>query len=725
LFKNRVQAAAIETGTRLLPALLATMRGTADFGQALGGVLHDVAPTFHNLADAAVSVVRIITTLASAAVPLAKVLAAIVATPIVATLEGLSKALAASLGFLANNKVALAAVATVLTVALIPALITATAQFGVFSANLAAAGILKTVDAVGGLKAAVVGLGAAGPIAAGLGAAMFLMWSNTAKAEKQARQAADEFFSSLAVKRNSLPSVTAGIAALRDRIGEVANAGRRAADVTRFGLVGDKTQTQVDQLQGHLGDLNKRLRELQAQQGQVDSNSRLIAASLGLSTTAVERYAAANNIDLTGSWQASAQQIGKVTAGLKGVAAQAGVSLPALTSMTDGSIEAMQALADATQKAGDATKQAFTSSFDVIQQFDPKAGAQDIATAQQKLVDAQRSLREETARYDAQKTRSVSSDQQLAHARQNVADATQGLHDAQSKAAQSSDLSVIYRQDIRSAQNFVREINAAITRGLDPNEVARLLQAGPEKATPILDALVRDHSNRLIHLSNQSERALSAISERAVEASRLTTRAVTAESDKLARDLPNALKIDQALAVTGGKGVAAFLRQMHLPPGEIRRIATEFGITLPRAIQRQLDGHPVHVNVGPGGRVVVPHGAAEGGHITGPGTGTSDSIPAWLSNGEYVVKAAAVNHYGAGVLHALNAMRMPRFAAGGFATAAPVGRPSAPVVIVQGGDGGARISHKTEINVGEVRAHNYGDFLAQMDDHRRIVAVTP
>jgi hypothetical protein len=46
-------------------------------------------------------------------------------------------------------------------------------------------------------------------------------------------------------------------------------------------------------------------------------------------------------------------------------------------------------------------------------------------------------------------------------------------------------------------------------------------------------------------------------------------------------------------------------------------------------------------------------------------------------------------------------------------------------VIVQGGDGGARISHKTEINVGEVRAHNYGDFLAQMDDHRRIVAVTP
>lgn len=32
---------------------------------------------------------------------------------------------------------------------------------------------------------------------------------------------------------------------------------------------------------------------------------------------------------------------------------------------------------------------------------------------------------------------------------------------------------------------------------------------------------------------------------------------------------------------------------------------------------------------------------ADGGYITGPGTGTSDSIPVWLSNGEYVVNAAA------------------------------------------------------------------------------------
>jgi len=45
---------------------------------------------------------------------------------------------------------------------------------------------------------------------------------------------------------------------------------------------------------------------------------------------------------------------------------------------------------------------------------------------------------------------------------------------------------------------------------------------------------------------------------------------------------------------------------------------------------------------------------ATGGHITGPGTGTSDSIPAYLSNGEFVTKAASVNKYGVNFMNAIN-----------------------------------------------------------------------
>lgn len=68
--------------------------------------------------------------------------------------------------------------------------------------------------------------------------------------------------------------------------------------------------------------------------------------------------------------------------------------------------------------------------------------------------------------------------------------------------------------------------------------------------------------------------------------------------------------------------------------------------------------------------------AAGGGSIRGAGTGTSDSIPAWLSNGEYVVNAKMAKKYGA-FLDAINSGRfhLPAFATGG-SVGAPVARSS-------------------------------------------------
>lgn len=54
-------------------------------------------------------------------------------------------------------------------------------------------------------------------------------------------------------------------------------------------------------------------------------------------------------------------------------------------------------------------------------------------------------------------------------------------------------------------------------------------------------------------------------------------------------------------------------------------------------------------------------GFARGGHLAhGPGTSTSDSIPALLSRGEYVVRAKAVDQYGPGLFEALNAGLLPK-----------------------------------------------------------------
>ena len=64
--------------------------------------------------------------------------------------------------------------------------------------------------------------------------------------------------------------------------------------------------------------------------------------------------------------------------------------------------------------------------------------------------------------------------------------------------------------------------------------------------------------------------------------------------------------------------------------------------------------------------------AATGGFIQGPGTKNSDSIPARLSNGEYVVRASAVDQYGVGMLNDINEKKfgatggMKKYATGGF-----------------------------------------------------------
>jgi TP901 family phage tail tape measure protein len=61
------------------------------------------------------------------------------------------------------------------------------------------------------------------------------------------------------------------------------------------------------------------------------------------------------------------------------------------------------------------------------------------------------------------------------------------------------------------------------------------------------------------------------------------------------------------------------------------------------------------------GGMVKKYAAA--GFVSGPGTGTSDSIPAMLSNGEYVIRAAAVQSVGTSFLDGINKM-----SAGGIAT---------------------------------------------------------
>lgn len=78
-----------------------------------------------------------------------------------------------------------------------------------------------------------------------------------------------------------------------------------------------------------------------------------------------------------------------------------------------------------------------------------------------------------------------------------------------------------------------------------------------------------------------------------------------------------------------------------------------------KRMQSILDGKPLTQSVSlTAGGADLP-AKADGGLLRGPGSGTSDSILARVSNGEYVVRAAAVRRLGLANMHTINQGRLP------------------------------------------------------------------
>lgn len=100
-------------------------------------------------------------------------------------------------------------------------------------------------------------------------------------------------------------------------------------------------------------------------------------------------------------------------------------------------------------------------------------------------------------------------------------------------------------------------------------------------------------------------------------------------------------------------------------------------------------------------------GLATGGSVDGPGTGTSDSIPAMLSNGEYVLNAQAVDRLGVPFLNGLNTGRLRGFASGGLVGSGGVAGYKAE----RGSTGGQVQSVNLSMNVSTMDAASFGDFL--------------
>lgn len=101
------------------------------------------------------------------------------------------------------------------------------------------------------------------------------------------------------------------------------------------------------------------------------------------------------------------------------------------------------------------------------------------------------------------------------------------------------------------------------------------------------------------------------------------------------------------------------------------------------------------------------NGFATGGSVDGPGTGTSDSIPAMLSNGEYVLNAQAVDRLGVPFLNGLNTGRLRGFASGGLVGSGVVAGYKAE----RGSNGGQGQSVNLSMHVSAMDASSFSDFL--------------
>lgn len=780
LFKNRTEAAAITVGQTLLPTILDLLNEVTRLAREgvppLEEGLDRLTPFFRGVRDIGSDVVDIFGHLLSAATPLAKALLGIGGAALIGTLNGLATAISAVTGFIDDNKTAFGILAAFITAAFIPQVLSLTVVFNKLIFTPVIMSIYNLLTAAEGagtaltyLRAGLIGLTSIEAVAT-------LGISTLVSSLYVLHQSADESKAKYAqmvqgVNATDLSAAQRTLDRLAQSMDQATAATERNNSVWgilkgTLQVITPFTQNTVLNAANDAEAASKQYQAWAKSMQTVEGNVRDVATAIGHPINAnesalekqLESLAQKSNIDLSQNSAAVRQQLIKAWTDL---GAAAGTTTDALAGAAGEDINAMQAIADAVQQAMKSVSSAFSGATDVMSLFDPAKAAQAVATAQDQLRQSQQNLsdtqtsaaadqkqaQQALTDYQAQlagKTKitvaeqqklrdlqkaatsdgSVQNARQLAQARQDVADATANLTKAQADAGRTGTLSGAYAAEIQSAQTFESQIRTVLERGLDPQLVARLLEAGPEKAAPMLQSLVSDHTGRLIKIANAGEETLREINAKVVEITRLTTLAVQSTTDTLTRDLPNAVKIEQAMG--GAKTLDALTAQLHLSPSEIQRIAAEFGVTLPKAIQDELNKHPITPVVVIGANGAPPGRAtyrAAGGLMTGPGTSTSDSIVARVSTGEFVQRAAAVDYYGVDFMRRLNAMQVPRFADGGYAGVPRTSGMGGGVQVVRVVEQPVQYHTTNRTEIGEVRAHDYADFTRQMKQRARLQAL--
>lgn len=203
---------------------------------------------------------------------------------------------------------------------------------------------------------------------------------------------------------------------------------------------------------------------------------------------------------------------------------------------------------------------------------------------------------------------------------------------------EKAEASAAAAEQFKNLQMLTQEVNTAASQ-LNTLAVDRISTILVEVDSPSLDAAARQIENRL--------------------------KSITAQLSLKINGGTNAFRDGGQVRVprfsTGGAIINALLPQKHW---------TETVFNLPK-----------YWTGGVINQIMNPIRMAIGGLFSGPGTGTSDSILAMVSNGEYIHREKAVSYYGTEFMDAINNLlipkqALPRFAEGGAVAAMQLTAPT-------------------------------------------------
>jgi TP901 family phage tail tape measure protein len=737
---NAAEAFGIGVGLKVLPSINAFLAAARSAGSDalpyVEAALHRVAPLFEQLWAIAGNVASILIELGRDAAPFVQALAQIGAATVVGPLMLFLGVLQHLTQFLADHRVIVEAVAAVYLARLIPSLIAAGVQMGV-----AAARTVVTTAATWGLEASVLGansaliaMGSAAKVAsigltAGLAVAILAV-SNTLQNISDAQSSSADVMKKF---REEFDATDFNHTAQQlQQLNVIYQKGQAYAE--EYGSAWGQVKAVFNDVAGD-GSVQKVLQEGADAKKVIDDfaqstenaheNLNAVAKATGLTTDALGELAKRANIDLSGTFDSSADARKRLIGYVKDLKHADDVTAASISANAGIDAAAMQELQKAIDGVVKAATKAFEKDTDVLGNFgtDTVKEAKKVADAQEALAKArktsgstgasslaneQRIARDRRAIQDAEEKAAVSHTKSLSSQvsqRQTIQRAQRKLADdealiaakgsgggasasvvnaqaalAKAQAAAASDtLQAQYAKAIQLGKNFTKDINVAVQRGLDPNVIGKLLTEGPAKAEPALQAILADHSGRIIRMVNQSEAAIANLSGYVAEQARIAALAMNAPTDQYTKDLKSAMALAAAEAASGGRStMEALVRSLRIPASEIRRIAAEFGITLAANVQAAVNrAGPIQVNARGSlfvtddrqGGALPPRGRsiarAEGGGIDSGPFGR-DQVPVMATRGEWVQPKAAVDHYGAGFMEAIRTRTLPKLWDGGM-----------------------------------------------------------